>query len=70
MVLQLLSALPKCDESRGLKPLNTHVKEVIWKRERVFFSPFIFHPQEVASRDEIQWILQCRNLIAAEWIFV
>lgn len=29
VVLQLLSALPKCDESRGLKPLNTHVKELI-----------------------------------------
>lgn len=37
VVLQLLSTLPKRDESRGLKPLNTHVKELIWKRERVFF---------------------------------
>lgn len=35
-----------------------------------FFSLFIFYPQEVESRDEIQWILQRRNLIAAEWIFV
>lgn len=70
-MLQLPSTLLEHDESGGLNPLYTHVKGLIWKAGRIFFSPSSFSIlRKLKSLDEIQWILQRRNLIADEWIFV